>query len=95
MKTPSTTDDDDDEVARRATYKRIYLTPTGGAARKRPVPGDVGFILQRVAAIPERISMGFRHGFPLVFMGFRGFPLVSGAILARRAHAACGNSYGF
>ena len=81
MKTPSTTDDDDDdEVARLATYKRIYLTPTGGAARKRPAPGDVGLILQRVAAIPERISMGFRHGFPLVSMCFRGFPWVSGAI---------------
>ena len=59
------------EVARGAMYKCT--------ARKRPVPADVVLILQRVVAIPERISMGFRHGVPWGSMGFRGVPWGSGA----------------
>ena len=63
----------------------IYVPPTGGAARKRPVPADVGLILQRVVAIPERISMGFRHGVPRGSMGCGVAPFTARKPLAARA----------
>ena len=52
---------------------------------------DLGY----VAAVHERVSGGFRRGFPGVSGGFRGFPRVSGARTEWRARASCGNVYSF
>ena len=72
---------------RRQPSPSIGRSASSHAHRSKKAP-----FAGRTAASEERVSEGFRRGFPGVSEGFRGFPRVSGAILHRRTPGACVNS---